>query len=157
LGFKKLSDLVWNELYITLGKTMTPKLFHPDKVWAKLKRSVVATLAVAFLFTGSLFYGGSALAVTYPSYGATKAATTDADKPNIVVIWGADIGQSDISAYTKGLMGFRTPNIDRVASEGMIFTDYYAEQSCTAGRSAFITGQSVFRTGLAKWDCLGLI
>jgi arylsulfatase len=73
-----------------------------------------------------------------------------AAKPNIVVIWGDDIGQSDISAYTRGLMGFRTPNIDRVANEGMLFTDYYAEQSCTAGRSAFITGQSVFRTGLSK-------
>ena len=73
-----------------------------------------------------------------------------AARPNIVVIWGDDIGQSDISAYTRGLMGFQTPNIDRVASEGMLFTDYYAEQSCTAGRSAFITGQAVFRTGLSK-------
>ena len=72
------------------------------------------------------------------------------DKPNIVFIWGDDIGQSDVSAYTMGLMGFQTPNIDRVAKEGMSFTDYYAEQSCTAGRSAFITGQSVFRTGLSK-------
>ena len=72
------------------------------------------------------------------------------EKPNILVIWGDDIGQSNISAYTMGLMGYRTPNIDRVANEGMIFTDYYAEQSCTAGRSSFITGQSVFRTGLSK-------
>jgi arylsulfatase len=72
------------------------------------------------------------------------------DKPNILVIWGDDIGQSNISAYTMGLMGYRTPNIDRVAAEGMIFTDYYGEQSCTAGRSSFITGQSVFRTGLSK-------
>jgi arylsulfatase A-like enzyme len=72
------------------------------------------------------------------------------DKPNIVIIWGDDIGQSNISAYTMGLMGYRTPNIDRVAKQGMIFTDYYAEQSCTAGRSAFITGQNVFRTGLSK-------
>ena len=72
------------------------------------------------------------------------------EKPNILVIWGDDIGQSNISAYTMGLMGYRTPNIDRVAREGMIFTDYYAEQSCTAGRSSFITGQSVFRTGLSK-------
>jgi arylsulfatase A-like enzyme len=71
-------------------------------------------------------------------------------KPNIVIIWGDDIGQSDVSAYTRGLMGFQTPNIDRVAKEGILFTDYYAEQSCTAGRSAFITGQSVFRTGLSK-------
>jgi len=74
----------------------------------------------------------------------------DGDMPNILVIWGDDIGQSNISAYTMGLMGYRTPNIDRVAREGMIFTDYYGEQSCTAGRSTFITGQSVFRTGLSK-------
>ncbi len=72
------------------------------------------------------------------------------DKPNILVIWGDDIGQANISAYTKGVMGYRTPNIDRIANEGMIFTDYYGEQSCTAGRSSFITGQSVFRTGLSK-------
>jgi arylsulfatase len=71
-------------------------------------------------------------------------------KPNILVIWGDDIGQSNISAYTMGLVGYRTPNIDRIADEGAIFTDYYAEQSCTAGRSSFITGQSVFRTGLSK-------
>ncbi|PWJ42395.1 arylsulfatase [Sediminitomix flava] len=72
------------------------------------------------------------------------------DKPNILVIWGDDIGQSNISAYTRGLVGYETPNIDRIAKEGMIFTDYYGEQSCTAGRSSFITGQSVFRTGLSK-------
>jgi arylsulfatase len=72
------------------------------------------------------------------------------DKPNILVIWGDDIGQSNISAYTMGLVGYRTPNIDRVANEGMIFTDYYGEQSCTAGRSSYITGQSVYRTGLSK-------
>ena len=72
------------------------------------------------------------------------------DKPNILVIWGDDIGQSNISAYTMGMMGYRTPNIDRIAREGIIFTDYYGEQSCTAGRSSYITGQSVFRTGLSK-------
>jgi arylsulfatase A-like enzyme len=71
-------------------------------------------------------------------------------KPNILVIFGDDIGQSDISAYTFGLMGYRTPNIDRIAHEGMMFTDYYAEQSCTAGRSSFITGQATLRTGLSK-------
>jgi arylsulfatase len=73
-----------------------------------------------------------------------------ADKPNILVIWGDDIGRSNISAYTMGMMGYQTPNIDRIANEGMIFTDYYGEQSCTAGRSSFIMGQSVFRTGLSK-------
>ena len=72
------------------------------------------------------------------------------DKPNFLVVWGDDIGQSNISAYTMGLVGYQTPNIDRIANEGMIFTDYYAEQSCTAGRSSFILGQSVFRTGLSK-------
>ncbi len=71
-------------------------------------------------------------------------------KPNILIIWGDDIGQSNISAYTFGLMGYQTPNIDRLAKEGMMFTDYYSEQSCTAGRSTFILGQSVFRTGLSK-------
>ena len=129
---------------------MTSKLFRSDGLWAKLKRSIAISLTAAFVLTGSLAYGGPAQAATYSSYGAAKAAGGSSSKPNIVVIWGDDIGQSDISAYTDGLMGFRTPNIDRVAKEGMKFTDYYGEQSCTAGRSAFITGQSVFRTGLSK-------
>ena len=71
-------------------------------------------------------------------------------KPNILVVWGDDIGNTNISANTHGLMGYRTPNIDRIAREGMRFTDYYAEQSCTAGRASFILGQSVFRSGLSK-------
>ncbi|MDA0339624.1 MAG: sulfatase-like hydrolase/transferase, partial [Proteobacteria bacterium] len=71
-------------------------------------------------------------------------------RPNVVIIWGDDVGRSNISAYTKGVMGYQTPNIDRVASEGMIFTDYYAEQSCTAGRASFIMGQHGMRTGLTK-------
>ncbi len=81
---------------------------------------------------------------------ATAVPATAQDQPNILVIWGDDIGRSNISAYTMGMMGYETPNIDRIANEGMIFTDYYGEQSCTAGRSSFITGQSVFRTGLSK-------
>jgi arylsulfatase len=71
-------------------------------------------------------------------------------KPNILVIWGDDIGISNLSCYSRGLMGYQTPNIDRIANEGMLFTDSYGEQSCTAGRSSFITGQSVYRTGLSK-------
>jgi arylsulfatase A-like enzyme len=71
-------------------------------------------------------------------------------KPNILIIFGDDVGQSNISAYTHGLVGYKTPNIDRLAREGMLFTDYYAENSCTAGRSTFITGQSCLRTGLCK-------
>ena len=72
------------------------------------------------------------------------------DKPNILVIWGDDIGIANLSCYSHGLMGYQTPNIDRIAKEGMMFTDSYGEQSCTAGRSSFITGQSVYRTGLSK-------
>ena len=71
-------------------------------------------------------------------------------QPNILVIFGDDIGRWNISAYNRGMMGYRTPNIDRIAKEGMMFTDYYGEQSCTAGRAAFITGQTPFRTGLTK-------
>ena len=95
---------------------------------------------------------GMALLVAAVVLATTPATgwTQNAEKPNILVIWGDDIGQSNISAYTMGLVGYRTPNIDRVAEEGMIFTDYYGEQSCTAGRSSFIMGQSVFRTGLSK-------
>jgi arylsulfatase len=73
-----------------------------------------------------------------------------ADKPNILVFWGDDIGITNISAYSDGIMGYRTPNIDRIAEDGVRFTDYYGDQSCTAGRSSFITGQSPLRTGLSK-------
>jgi arylsulfatase len=78
------------------------------------------------------------------------AKTDKPDKPNILVIWGDDIGITNLSCYSDGLMGYRTPNIDRLAKEGMRFTDSYGEQSCTAGRASFITGQSVYRTGLSK-------
>jgi len=71
-------------------------------------------------------------------------------KPNILVIWGDDVGQTNISAYSFGVVGYKTPNIDRIAKEGMMFTDYYAENSCTAGRSTFITGQATLRTGMSK-------
>ena len=82
--------------------------------------------------------------------GATPAMAQQQQKPNIVIIWGDDIGQSNISAYSRGLMGYKTPNIDRIATEGVMFTDYYGEQSCTAGRASFITGQSGLRTGMTK-------
>ncbi len=73
-----------------------------------------------------------------------------AKKPNILIIWGDDIGYWNVSAYNQGMMGYKTPNIDRIAKEGALFTDWYGQQSCTAGRAAFITGQSPFRTGLLK-------
>lgn len=81
---------------------------------------------------------------------APSAIAQDAARPNILVIFGDDIGQTNISAYSFGVVGYKTPNIDRLASEGVMFTDYYAENSCTAGRSTFITGQSVLRTGMSK-------
>jgi arylsulfatase A-like enzyme len=89
----------------------------------------------------------SFLSLSAPTAGDALAQSS---KPNIVVIWGDDIGQFNISAYNRGMMGYRTPNIDRIASEGALFTDWYGQQSCTAGRAAFITGQSPIRTGLTK-------
>ena len=89
------------------------------------------------------------LAAASPSLRA-QAAQAQPRRPNILVIFGDDIGIANVSAYSLGLMGYRTPNIDRIAHEGMMFTDYYAEQSCTAGRAAFITGIATMRTGLTK-------
>jgi arylsulfatase len=81
---------------------------------------------------------------------ATHAFAQQPGKPNILVIWGDDIGQFNVSAYNNGMMGYRTPNIDSIAKEGALFTDWYGQQSCTAGRAAFVTGQSPIRTGLTK-------
>jgi len=81
---------------------------------------------------------------------AAGTAWAEQQKPNILIIWGDDIGGFNISAYNRGMMGYKTPNIDRIAQEGALFTDWYAQQSCTAGRAAFITGQSPIRTGLTK-------
>src|SRR6516165_8634558 len=92
----------------------------------------------------------TALASFVASAVGSTVVSAQQQRTNIVIIWGDDIGQSNISAYSRGLMGYQTPNIDRVANEGVMFTDYYAEQSCTAGRAAFITGQSGLRTGLTK-------
>jgi arylsulfatase A-like enzyme len=105
---------------------------------AKRIASVLVLAVLASIFT------------TPGSVRAQSPAPSAPKKPNILVIFGDDIGQTNISAYSMGMMGYRTPNIDRIAREGMIFTDYYAEQSCTAGRSAFITGQCTLRTGLSK-------
>ena len=104
-------------------------------------KALLRTLFAAALVATSL----SPLART-PALAQQPAAA----KPNILLILSDDVGQSNISAYTDGLVGYRTPNIDRIAKEGMRFTDYYAENSCTAGRSTFITGQVCLRTGLCK-------
>ena len=101
----------------------------------------VGRVMLGALALSSFLAGGTATA---------RAQTASAKKPNILVIFGDDIGYSNISAYNLGMMGYHTPNIDSVARQGALFTDYYAQQSCTAGRAAFITGQSPFRTGLLK-------
>src|SRR6202162_2951437 len=91
-----------------------------------------------------------AVAITLIATFLASNVFAQAKKPNILIIWGDDIGQFNISAYNMGMMGYKTPNIDRIAKEGALFTDWYGQQSCTAGRSAFITGQSPIRTGLTK-------
>jgi arylsulfatase A-like enzyme len=92
--------------------------------------------------------GGTALFALLVTFG--NAAQAQARKPNVLVIWGDDIGGFNVSAYNQGVMGYRTPNIDSIARDGAMFTDWYGQQSCTAGRAAFITGQSPIRTGLTK-------
>ena len=112
---------------------------------------ILRTMAV--LCTSSLAAWACAEAVPSPAPAGQSAAAPKAAakrKPNILVIWGDDIGQFNISAYNMGMMGYRTPSIDRIGREGAIFTDWYGQQSCTAGRAAFITGQSPMRTGLTK-------
>src|SRR5246127_3524279 len=102
------------------------------------------------LGSGTAFAAGTLISAAHAQTTQGTSGAGGGQKPNILVIFGDDIGQSNISAYTFGLMGYRTPNIDRIAREGMMFTDYYADQSCTAGRSSFITGQATLRTGLSK-------
>jgi len=87
------------------------------------------------------------LALIFIALAGPTAMAQQAQKPNILVIMADDIGYWNISAYNRGMMGYHTPNIDRIANEGAIFTDYYGQQSCTAGRAAFVTGQSPLRTG----------
>ncbi len=104
--------------------------------------SLFSVLAVSFFY-----FMGSAADVSAED---NDQKVNRKKQPNILVIWGDDIGITNLSIYSKGLMGYRTPNIDSIGEDGMVFTDYYGEQSCTAGRAAFITGQSGLRTGLLK-------
>ncbi len=117
----------------------------------RLERRALLLGSSSVLAAGALL--PTAQAQTPPATRPAQPAQgggTASGKPNIVVIFGDDIGITNLSCYSFGMMGYHTPNIDRIAKEGLMFTDYYGEQSCTAGRSAFITGQSVFRTGLSK-------
>src|SRR5438132_14193464 len=102
-------------------------------------------VAAATLTSGALAQAQKAAPAAAPAAGAASGR-----KPNILFIMGDDIGWYNISAYNLGVMGYRTPNIDRIAKEGALFTDWYGQQSCTAGRAAFITGQAPIRTGLTK-------
>ncbi|WP_010583179.1 arylsulfatase [Schlesneria paludicola] len=125
------------------------------KLPAAVTRSDVTSIAskqacCADKLDRTLAFADEVAALNASTLAQAEKAAKAGKKPNIVIIWGDDVGQSNISAYTMGLMGYHTPNIDRVAKEGMIFTDYYAEQSCTAGRASFITGQHGLRTGLTK-------
>jgi len=95
-------------------------------------------------------FKGKYMALAFGISLAAVSVAQAAEKPNILVIWGDDIGEYNISAYNMGQMGYRTPNIDRIAKDGALFTDWYGQQSCTAGRAAFVTGQSPIRTGLTK-------
>src|SRR5262245_3922966 len=106
-----------------------------------------------------ILLGGTTLAAAAAAIGASAPVNMaqaqaqpapSARKPNILFIMGDDIGWFNVSAYNMGVMGYRTPNIDRIGREGAVFTDWYGQQSCTAGRAAFITGQSPIRTGLTK-------
>jgi arylsulfatase A-like enzyme len=99
------------------------------------------------LLAGTTMAAASALSASAP---IRTAAAQTAGKPNILIIWGDDIGIANLSTYSQGLMGYETPNIDRIAREGLKFLHYYGEQSCTAGRSAFLTGQHIIRSGLSK-------
>ncbi|WFR97574.1 arylsulfatase [Rhizobium tumorigenes] len=110
------------------------------------RKLLSATAAIAMTLTSAQLVPSAAYAQTAPA----AAPAPDTAKPNILVIFGDDIGQTNISAYSNGLLGYKTPNIDSIAKAGMMFTDYYAENSCTAGRSTFITGQTCLRTGLCK-------
>jgi arylsulfatase len=114
-----------------------------------LRKKTRRTAILVSLMTISLVLGW--LPMTRP---AAASASTDTapqtKKPSILIIWGDDIGQFNVSAYNLGMMGYKTPNIDRIAKEGALFTDWYGQQSCTAGRAAFITGQSPIRIGLTK-------
>jgi arylsulfatase A-like enzyme len=113
------------------------------------EKDTIRKKAAAWAAVGGVLTAATIMS-TAPALTKKAEAAEPTKKPNILVIFGDDIGQSNISAYTHGLVGYQTPNVDRIAKEGLMFTDYYAENSCTAGRATFITGQSCFRTGLTK-------
>jgi arylsulfatase len=142
---RKANERLLNQAIIKEKENCMTATKNPNR-WELLK----GLAATKSLLTGICVAGSITLAsATLPAW-AEAAAPAVQNKPNILVIWGDDIGQFNISANNNGMMGYKTPNIDRIAKEGALFTDWYGQQSCTAGRAAFITGQSPIRTGLTK-------
>lgn len=130
--------------FTSIDAAPVKKQSEDDQTISRRNILLAGTSLVAATALGS----GSALHVAEAQ--AQQVAAQAGRKPNILVIWGDDIGIANISAYSNGLMGYETPNIDRIAKEGLKFQHYYGEQSCTAGRSAFLTGQHIMRSGLSK-------
>ena len=133
-----------NEIARTVGTIADRSMADPADGGLSRRNILLTGTSLATLsMLGVLAPAGKTQAQRQPSASASR-------KPNILFIMGDDIGWFNISAYNHGIMGYRTPNIDRIAKEGAMFTDWYAQQSCTAGRAAFVTGQSPIRTGLTK-------
>jgi arylsulfatase A-like enzyme len=146
-------DIFDAQSWIPEGKAMTGA--DPDaSCLPALDPSIERTSLMRKL--GTFMLGAIAAVAAAALVSAPAQAQAQRKKPNIVVIWGDDVGQFNISAYNMGMMGYRTPNIDSIARDGAIFTDWYGQQSCTAGRAAFITGQSPIRTGLTKVGLPGM-
>ena len=115
------------------------------RIWQENSESDQQTMSkIRNTLLGSFAVIAAATTISAP------AAAQQQQKPNILIIWGDDIGIFNLSAYNAGMMGYRTPNVDGIGEQGALFTDWYGQQSCTAGRAAFITGQSPIRTGLTK-------
>ena len=118
--------------------------------WCRASTRLLAAWLVSLLCAGSIVHAQTDATQKTQKKDATKKAAASGKKPNILVIWGDDIGTWNISHNNRGMMGYMTPNIDRIAKEGVGFTDYYGQQSCTAGRAAFIGGNVPLRTGMTK-------
>lgn len=145
----KLNSWVSSSLLTVLLGAVLGYVASSSQLRAEVTGKPQGKVAAAPLPSKGLKRADEALLVSHNQNVAATAAQTGR-KPNILMIWGDDIGWNNPSAYNRGMMGYQTPNIDRVAKEGALFTDWYGQQSCTAGRAAFMTGQSPFRTGLLK-------
>jgi arylsulfatase len=143
------SALITIALGIVIGHVVASARLAPAALSPETQSSTISAAQPRGQYSGAAHRGLQIVSTTAEAQAAAQAQTAATGrKPNILVIWGDDVGVHNISAYNMGIMGYRTPNIDRIAREGAIFTDAYAQQSCTAGRASFILGQHPFRTGL---------